>query len=143
MLAVLGSGANRAACYRNFSIKTYLLDFWFSKPATAYGWFMGYIVTCYLLFYAVKKLVKDSRMQMLALFGVFAIWFVLESAFFANPDMPFLRARQMLSFPVGVLLAANKNQIERTLTKTKNILILMGGGYSMHSLHGNNAAECG
>lgn len=111
-----------------FSIKTYLLDFWFSKPATAYGWFMGYIVTCYLLFYAVKKLVKDSRMQMLALFGVFAIWFVLESAFFANPDMPFLRARQMLSFPVGVLLAANKNQIERTLTKTKNILILMGGG---------------
>lgn len=111
-----------------FSIKTYLLDFCFSKPATAYGWFMGYIVTCYLLFYAVKKLVKDSRMQMLALFGVFAIWFVLESAFFANPDMPFLRARQMLSFPVGVLLAANKNQIERTLTKTKNILILMGGG---------------
>lgn len=111
-----------------FSIKTYLLDFCFSKPATAYGWFMGYIVTCYLLFYAVKKLVKDSRMQMLALFGVFAIWFVLESAFFVNPDMPFLRARQMLSFPIGVLLAANKNQIERTLTKTKNILILMGGG---------------
>lgn len=111
-----------------FSIETYLLDFCFSKPATAYGWFMGYIVTCYLLFYAVKKLVKDSRMQMLTLFGVFAIWFVLESAFFANPDMPFLRARQMLSFPVGVLLAANKNQIERTLTKTKNILILMGGG---------------
>lgn len=110
-----------------FSIKTYLLDLCFSKPATAYGWFMGYIVTCYLLFYAVKKLVKDSRMQMLALFGVFAIWFVLESAFFANPDMPFLCARQMLSFPVGVLLAANKNQIEQTLTKTKNILILMGG----------------
>lgn len=111
-----------------FSIKTYLLDLCFSKPATAYGWFMGYIVTCYLLFYAVKKLVKDSRMQMLILFGVFAIWFVLESAFFANPDMPFLRARQMLSFPVGVLLAANKNQIEQTLTKTKIILILMGGG---------------
>lgn len=126
-----------------FSIKTYLLDLCFSKPATAYGWFMGYIVTCYLLFYAVKKLVKDSRMQMLVLFGVFAIWFVLESAFFANPDMPFLRARQMLSFPVGVLLAANKNQIEQSLTKTKIILILMGGGYSVHSLHGNNAAECG
>lgn len=111
-----------------FSIKTYLLDFCFSKPATAYGWFMGYIVTCYLLFYAVKKLVKDSRMQMLALFGVFAIWFVLESAFFANPDMPFLRARQMLSFPAGVLLAINKDKIERTLTKAKNILILTGGG---------------
>lgn len=111
-----------------FSIKAYLLDFCFLKPATSYGWFMGYIVICYLIFYAVKKLVEDSRMQMLVLFGVFSIWFVLESVFFANPDMPFLRARQMLSFPVGVLLALNKDKIEQTLTKAKNILILTGGG---------------
>ena len=111
-----------------FSIKTYLLDFCFLKSATSYGWFMTYIVICYLIFYAVKRLIKDVKIQMLALFGAFAIWFVLESMFFANPDMPFLRAMQMLSFPVGVLLAANKNQIDRTLTKTKNILILTGGG---------------
>ena len=107
-----------------FSIKTYLLDFCFLKSATSYGWFMTYIIICYLIFYAVKRLIKDVKIQMLALFGAFAIWFVLESMFFANPDMPFLRARQMLSFPVGVLLAANKNQIDRTLTKTKNILIV-------------------
>lgn len=111
-----------------FSIKVYLLDFCFLKPATGYGWFMGYIVICYLIFNAVKKLVKDSRMQTLVLFGAFAIWFVLDSVFFANPNMPFLRARQMLSFPVGVLLAMNKDKIEQTLTKTKNILILTGGG---------------
>lgn len=111
-----------------FSIKVYLLDFCFLKPATGYGWFMGYIVICYLIFYAVKKLIKDSRIQILVLFGAFAIWFVLESVFFANPDMPFLRARQMLSFPVGALLAVNKDKIERTLTKTKNVLILTGGG---------------
>lgn len=111
-----------------FSIKTYLLDFCFLKPATSYGWFMGYIVICYLIFYAVKRLIKDSKMRMLALFGVFGIWFVVESVFFANPDMPFLRARQMLSFPAGVLLAVNKDKIERTLTKAKNILILTGGG---------------
>ena len=110
-----------------FSIKTYLLDFCFLRQATAYGWFMGYIVICYLIFYAVKKLVKHSRTQTLVLFGAFAIWFVLESIFFANPDMPFLRARQMLSFPAGVLLAVNKEQIEQTLTKTKNILVLTGG----------------
>lgn len=126
-----------------FSIKTYLLDFCFLKPATGYGWFMGYMVICYLIFYAVKRWIKASRMQMAALFEVFAIWFVLESVFFANPDMPFLRARQMLSFPAGVLLAMNKDKIEQTLTKTKNILILTGGGYNVPSLHGNNAAECG
>lgn len=111
-----------------FTIKTYLLVFCFLKPATSYGWFMGYIVICYLIFYAVKKLIEDSKMQTAALFGVFAIWFVLESIFFANPDMPFLRARQMLSFPAGVLLALNKDKIEQTLTKVKNILILTGGG---------------
>lgn len=111
-----------------FSIKTYLLDFCFLKPATGYGWFMEYIVICYLIFYAAKKLIKDRRMQICVLFGAFAIWFVLESVFFANTNMPFLRARQMLSFPVGVLLAVNKDKIERTLTKTKNVLILTGGG---------------
>lgn len=78
----------------------------------------------------------------MALFGTFTIWFVLESVFFANPDMPFLRARQMLSFPAGVLLAVNKYKIERTLTRAKNILILTGG-YSRPSLHGNNTTECG
>lgn len=111
-----------------FSIKSYLLDFCFLKPATGYGWFMGYIVICYLIFYAVNRWIKDGRMQMAALLGVFAIWFVLESVYFANPNMPFLRARQMLSFPAGVLLAVNKDKIERTLTKAKNILILTGGG---------------
>ena len=124
-----------------FSIKSYLLDFCFLKPATGYGWFMGYIVICYLIFYAVNRWIKDGRMQMAALFGVFAIWFVLESVYFANPNMPFLRARQMLSFPAGVLLAVNKDKIERTLTKAKNILILTGGD-SVPSLHGNNTAEC-
>ncbi|MBS6712186.1 MAG: acyltransferase family protein [Ruminococcus sp.] len=125
-----------------FSIKTYMLDFCFLKPATGYGWFMGYIVICYLIFYAVKRLIKNSRMQTVALFGAFVIWFVLESVYFANPNMPFLRARQMLSFPAGVLLAVNKDKIEQTLTKTKNILILTGGD-NVPSLHGNNAAECG
>lgn len=111
-----------------FSIKTYLLDFFFLNPATSYGWFMGYIVICYLIFYEIKRLIKDREMQMIALFGLFVIWFVLDSVLFANPDMPFLRARQMLSFPAGVLLAMNKDKIEKTLTKTKTILILTGGG---------------
>lgn len=112
----------------DFSVKTYLLDFCFLKPATSYGWFMGYIVICYLIFYIVKRFIKDSKIQMMTLFGVFAVWFVLESVFFANPDMPFLRARQMLSFPCGVLLAMNKEKIENALTKTKSVLILTGGG---------------
>ena len=89
---------------------------------------MGYIVICYLVFYAVKRFLSDSKMQTMILLGVFAVWFVLDSIFFANPDMPFLRARQMLCFPCGVLLAMNKAKIEHMLTRTKSVLILMGGG---------------
>lgn len=110
-----------------FSINTYLLDFFFLKPATGYGWFMGYIVICYLIFYAVKRFVPDEK-RMAVLVGAFVAWFVLESLFFANPDMPFLRARQMMSFPCGVLLAKHKEKIEETLTKPKSTLILMWGG---------------
>lgn len=110
-----------------FSVKSYLLDFIFLKPATSYGWFMGYIVICYLIFYAVKRFIKDRKMQTIILFGVFVIWFVMNSVFFANPDMPFLRARQMLSFLYGVLLAMNKDKIEQALTKNKCVLILTGG----------------
>ena len=109
-----------------FTIEKYLMDFAFIKPATSYGWFMGYIVICYLIFYTVKRFIKDSKMQTMALLGAFAIWFVLESVFFANPDIPFLRARQMLSFPVGVLLAMMKEKVENTLTKTNSTLILAG-----------------
>lgn len=42
--------------------------------------------------------------------------------------MPALRARQMLSFPAGILLAMKKEEIERHLTQTKSMQILMGGG---------------
>lgn len=121
-----------------FTIVKYLMDFAFIKPATSYGWFMRYIVVCYLIFYTVKIFIKDNKMQTMSLFGAFTIWFVLESVFFANPDMPFLRARQMLSFPFGVLLGMKKNKIERTLTTTKCSMILAGGGYNMPPIYGNN-----
>ena len=42
--------------------------------------------------------------------------------------MPFLRARQMMSFPLGVLLATKKNKIEKMLTKVKCSMILVSGG---------------
>lgn len=81
---------------------------------------------CYLIFYAVKRFALVEK-RMAVLIGAFVAWFVLESVFFANPDMPFLRARQILSFPCGVLLAKHKEKIEVVLTKTKSVLILTGG----------------
>lgn len=48
---------------------------------------------------------------------MFFAWFVLESMFFVNPVMPFLCARQMLSFLCGILLAMNKNKIRQAFIK--------------------------
>lgn len=129
-------------CITNkFSIKTYLLDFIFIKSATSYGWFMGYIVICYLIFYLTKRFVLNQKIQMKIIFIVFVVWFTVESFLFSNPDMPFLRARQMLSFPVGVLLANNKVHIEEKITKIKSVIFLTGGGHNVCHFYGNNAVE--
>lgn len=55
----------------SFTVKKYVLDFIFLMPATGYGWFMGYIVICYSIFYVIKKLVKNDKNQMLILFAAF------------------------------------------------------------------------
>lgn len=124
-----------------FSVRTYLLDFILIKPATGYGWFMGYIVLCYLLFYVDKRFISNDKMRTFILFSLFVVWFFIESIFFANPNMPFLRARQMLSFPIGVLLATKKEKIEYELTKMKSVLFLLGGGYNVPFLYGNNTID--
>ena len=66
-------------------------------------------------------------MALLALLGAFAGWFIIESLFLARADMPALRARQMLSFPCGILLAKRKNVIAQYLDKKKSLLIHVGG----------------
>lgn len=113
---------------QRFSVKTYLYDFLFVKPATGYGWFMGYIVVCYLMFYVVKRFIKDFKMQMIMLFVAFSVWFVVDSTFFADPNMPALHARQMMSFPCGVALALYKDRIYNVLSKRKSTLIMFFGG---------------
>lgn len=122
-----------------FSIRDYFLDAIFIKSATSYGWFMGYIVICYLIFYIVERFIETDKLKILILFSVFLIWFLLESLFFANPNMPFLRARQMLSFPIGVILAMKKEKIEKKLNKKYiDFLFVCVGGGGMCFLHDNN-----
>ena len=113
---------------KSFTIKKYVMDTFFLKPATSYGWFMGYIVFCYLIFYISKRLIAEKKLSATLLITAFIVWFVIDSCFFSYPDMPFLRARQMISFPCGALIAQHKSDIEKYLTKTKSILICAEGG---------------
>ena len=104
---------------------------------------MQYIVICYILFFSVKMMSEKLRVnEMWILIVAFAVWFIADSCFFADSGMPFLRARQMLSFPLGVMIAKNREKIERYSTR-KRTVILVWGGYNRYTLHGNHAVICG
>lgn len=109
--------------YGRLDFKTYLLDCLFIKPGIGPGWFMQYIMICYLLFYLVRlaarnlKSKEPSKAEENILYAVFLVWFVIDSLFFANPAMPFLRARQMLCFPFGVSIARNKEIYEKAISR--------------------------
>ena len=129
---------------QQFEIKKYLLDMIFVEPATGYGWFMQYIVICYILFFGVKVLAEKTKINELwLLLIVFTAWFIVDSIFFANPDMPFLRARQMMSFPLGMMIAKNKEAFQNFLTRKRTTVLIIGGGYNRYRIHGNHTAISG
>lgn len=126
-----------------FTIEKYLMDFFFIRSATAYGWFMQYIVICYIVFFVVKVIVERTKLNENAmLIAAFTFWFIIDSCFFANPDMPFLKARQMFSFPFGVMIARNKGRIEDLVSSKKAPALILGGGIGT-SVHGNYTVSSG
>lgn len=89
---------------------------------------MQYIVICYILFFSVKMMSEKLRVnEMWILIVAFAVWFIADSCFFADSGMPFLRARQMLSFPLGVMIAKNREKIERYSTRKRTVILVWGG----------------
>lgn len=110
----------------HFTLSTYIKDVFFLQPATSYGWFMQYIIICYIIFFLMKTLsqrfILTQKYEILLLLGFFILWFLVDSLFFANHDMPFLRARQMLSFPCGMLIAKNRDAIESNFSCKAKIL---------------------
>lgn len=118
----------------NFVLETCVKKFFFINAP----WFMQYIMICYLLFFFVKwkkKYVKMSGSQeILFLFTLFVLWFMVDSLFFAAKSMPFLRARQMLSFPTGVLVGKYLLPICTWLDNYKEKIfpfLVIGGGAFM------------
>ena len=101
------------------TFRTYVLDCLFLKPAVGPGWFMQYIMICYLLFYLAIVVIQKinpkepEKLEIKLLYGVFLIWFIIDSLFFFFFFMPFLKARQMLCFPFGVSIAKNRGAFEK------------------------------
>ena len=111
------------------TVKNYLLDCLFVAPAVGPGWFMQYLIICYLLFYLVTHIVQKlkpqapQKLKKTLLFGVFLTWFILDSVLLADPNMPFLKARQMMCFPYGVLIATNKAAFEKEVRRPETAFL--------------------
>lgn len=82
------------------------------------NWYLGFIAVCYIAFYAIKNIIKkmSGKENILWILFIF-ISFVIYSIFVHSTDAPFLKARQVLSFPMGILIGKNKSEIEAFLRK--------------------------
>lgn len=91
-------------------------------------WYLGYIVICYAVFYLTKvivvKLMKQkSNIECIVLFIIFTIFFVYECIKPLNAEMPFLRARQIYAFLIGVVIAKrNEMTFYRKYIKNTNFI---------------------
>ena len=110
-----------------FTLVTYLFHFLFIKS----GWFLQYIIICYIIFFAIKiikeKFLLNDKRELTVFIVFFVILFILESTVNVNPDIPFLRARQALSFPCGLFIAKYRKSI-KIILDSKNISIFFLGG---------------
>lgn len=78
-------------------------------------WFINYILICYMIFWAITSVVKDNKKRVCTFITAFVAWFIIDSLFFVVVDAPFLRARQMPSFILGVLMALKKEERKKVL----------------------------
>lgn len=80
-------------------------------------WFMNYIIICYLIYFLITFFFRENVKRINFLAVSFAIWFVIDSVYFASPEAPFLRARQMFTFLSGVIIANKKKEAEQLFSK--------------------------
>lgn len=112
---------------RNVGVLDLVLDYLLIKPIHQFGWYLTYIVVCYLIFFVTRKIFKDNKFFFISLLIMFGIWFVLRSTVLIF-STPFLQARQMLAFPLGILLAVYKDTAEKYIGKlTVSIPLIVFG----------------
>lgn len=88
------------------------------------NWYIQYIMISYVIFWCVSaisnKFAFSMNQKFIFLMLCFILWFFIDTFFFAMKADPFLRARQMLSFPFGVLMSNYLNTFTGIFKKQKN-----------------------
>lgn len=133
----------------NFLLQVYEKDYSVSRFIASIllkgsNWFVLYIIICYILFWCIRRFCEEKKLSDQKMAGMitiaFMIWFVIESCFFPNKGMPFLEARQMLSFPLGIGIAVWKEDIieiwNRVKEKKHGTLILVTTAFTLAAAGG-------
>lgn len=101
----------------------FFMDVTLLKPLHPFGWYLHYILICYVLFYIITRFVQSDRNRIALILMIFAGWFFLKSFLWID-DVPFLQARQMLAFPIGVIFAVYPRR-GGILKKVSNSIIII------------------
>lgn len=92
---------------KDLSFTNIIMDFSFLKPLHPFGWYLHYILICYILFYIIWKIGETDKQRIVLLIVLFSTWFFIKSIIVIDEPF-FLAARQMLAFPIGVFIGMKK-----------------------------------
>ena len=95
-----------------------------------YQWYINYLLINYILFYIVNIICKSNK-KLLYMGFAYGIWFILDSLFFAPVSAPFLRARQMWAFLLGIIISSKKEYAEILFEKWSIIFVNLMLGLGM------------
>lgn len=84
-----------AVAYKRTAINV-LLELLFIKMQHPYGWYLQYLLVCYVLFYLGMRFIEDTRIR-------YVIWGTVAASTFVFCSN--LRGEQAISFLAGILLA--------------------------------------
>lgn len=94
-----------------------------------FHWYIRYILICYFIYWLVRLLQRfflfSENLFLTLLWTAFGIYFIVETLFTFNPEMPFLRARQMSAFPLGVTLSKKMPFFTNLLSKNFRKIVLL------------------
>lgn len=94
------------------------------------NWYLQFLAICYIVFFVIKIIAANAKNKKCesALWWLYIlIAFVIYSVYIADESAPFLQARQVMCFPLGLYIAQNTYEVERKLNKCGWLGIILLG----------------
>lgn len=95
------------------------------------NWYLRFLVLYYMLFFVLKKLrdgntrlIKNDTEESIIYIIVAIFVFIVESLWLSDPTAPFLEARQVFSFPIGVFIAKNYERLKVVFINRSKVWML-------------------